>query len=318
MKHSVIFYNNQVHLLLPDKPDRNQVIKQIDNINSLECWETSIPYYIASDKEFYLFRRFVNLIHRNYLETAVSIFYIEIPKNLYDWVKANSFKDLVAQISAYFAFSEMIHDSRNNQKSVLTNNLLPIIKNRIKNKKKEINSTIISSSDLLRYRNLYRRFEMNYWNRTKTILTFKYWKNSEITFNNLPIEPFLTDDSNCKNWSTDKELMNFHISEYLTKKRYKTIFINRFNVEPLGNNSNKNLDRWKEIYEHNLDQESNIYDEDVQIINDVKPLNFEERLECMNCTTTLEFEQQTDLKMSENHALLCNNCYLEKYFEREG
>ncbi len=317
MSQTVIFYNNQIHQILADQPDRNQVIKQIDKINSLEHKQKVIPYYITSEWEFNLFKRFVNLIHKNCLETSEAIFYIELPKNLYDWIKKNSFKDLLAQISAYFAFCEMVYEIRYNRKSILTDNFYPIIKNSIKNKKEEIGSTKISFTDLIRYRNLYRRFRMNYLDRERNILTFKYWKYSEISYNTLPIPPFLTKDSNSENWVIDKDLMNFQITTYFTKKGYKTITKNRFNAPAFAEYTNKNLERWKEIYKYNLDQESNIYGDDIKIINAVKHINFKERLECQLCHNALEFERQTDLRMSENHTLLCNNCYLEEYFEKE-
>lgn len=314
----IIYFNREVHKLLPDQPSREQFYKKLDTIKSVEETKYIIDLLITSDFEFREFKNFVSLIQNNSFNTRLKLFYIEISLADYHWIKLRSFSELFNEVTNYYAFKSIEYNLSNKEHNLLTVEFVGMLKNEIERIKEKIISTEISYSDLKRY---YFIFDKNYQSSYKTELRnflFKYWKYSEITLGALPNKRFL------ESYKTDfynkpREIDKITCKIYHTSKGYINIDSNRFEKKPNNSEfsySNKYLDIWKQVYKDNLTQKDNYREIYYQIIDEVSKPNVREHLICENCFSVLDFEKTTTIKIPEDQVYLCTNCYLERYFER--
>lgn len=317
---SIVFYNSEVHNLLEDKPDKLQLVNKLNLINSLEKWNKYVSYYITSNSEFRKLENLVGLIHHNVLQSDDNVFYVEIPRDIFSWIKNSSFPQIINQISSYFAFLMLEDSLKNKYRTVLVDNFFEIIKLQIHKIKIDISRIKLEYSDLKKYLPIFIESHSvtHHFDRKYVYRLFKYWKYYEKTFGYLPPSHFLsTLKINQKLDYIDQNLYNLKIVEFGSRKGYYNINSNRWQIRPNGfEYSNLYLDLWKDLYRENIKQKSNFFDEEVQIINTSYRYSLKELLQCRNCRTSLEFEVKSEMKIPKNHTLLCSNCYLEEYFEK--
>lgn len=309
---NIFYFNREVHNLLPRTIDRHQLVNRLDQIISVEKWQENVTFYITEKYEFENLQRLYDLIHHNKLIEKQIVFYTEIPELLYRWIKHYSFKDIINQITMYFAYLSLEKDIRHSNSSELINDTYEIIKPRLLEMKLEMKKIVLTSLDKKKFysvtKNLFEPTE-----ELKFIhLRIKYLKYFSENFKDLPPKHLVNYKTEYQNYFSNYDLI---IYNYGSRKGFNNIDNNRWSNPPDGPNyTSEKLNIWKKLYKENIRQEYNFYENFIQVINFSKKPNAKKTLECTICFTYLEFEQQSSLSIPDDHEYICHNCYLNKYF----
>ncbi len=310
---SVLICNNQVESLLPDKPDRLEVLKQIDHIKSLEVQQRQLRIYIHNNDTFNYFKNLFYAVNGREIKDSQPVFYYDIPIILFEWLTKFSLKDLINQIALYLGYLRHVSMS---DKVFYRHFYDSPIYNRINQAYNAIDNSKLIMKDLFEYRYFIKK-HLRHESKEVILNTVKYWKLSEKYLKQLPIDPML-----CLNpikgseWNKIYKDFDFNYKVYLSFKGYKNIRENRFGIISRGSDdeySEKYLDLWKYFYVNKSISK--------KVINNVYGINL---------TSTHYFENDKglcdvcgdsiiglviDFGEVEESKPLCVECYLWEYFE---
>lgn len=316
---TVVLLNNQVEEILPDKPSRDDVLNQLDKINSLWKIKFKISCFMRDESEYEKFLDLFKFIKDKEFSTTNLTFYYEIPKLVYHWFVDYELYEIIDQIAYYIAYQYLYRKIKKFDVSFFENNAPSILWDKVEEKIQEIENTKLERKNILEHRQLYKKFNLGHGNALVTQLTLKYWTLFSEKYKVYPIDPFLYYKSNqsseWKNIFLDN--YDFQLVGYGAYKYYKTIFQNNFQNSPNdyeNGYSNKYLETWKHHYKNELSDKSKI-DYKVAVVSINSKDKYDYLYICSNvgCYNPLRFEKEYFQSIKKEHDYLCDSCFVKKY-----
>ena len=333
---TVLLINKHVENVLEDKPSRQEVLDFVDEIKSLEVTNRNITFAITSKKELDTLRNLWRFIHTSELYVDRDrIFFYELPKPLYDWLKTYKLIEIIDQIMLYNAFLYLSSGNYPKVKehtfSLLKDSLLKNI-DLLKSQhvpfsfiKKTIEDGFISSTIRLEKRHIpLLRFLFVFYKKFKTYPIEPFLQtdpNPFYDFNKQQISQYekskttMNEDkiNNNNEWESFTKGFDFNFIAYGSQKYYTGLKKSRLNNSPGGPDySDKYLKIWKYFYVDDFDILDNIF-ENVKVVSRfAKKTNFS--WICKKCKKNeLDFEyERQEILDQRNMDMYCTECYMKE------
>ncbi|MBZ9627436.1 hypothetical protein LB450_04925 [Psychroflexus sp. CAK1W] len=307
---TVLLINKHVENVLEDQPSRQEVIDYLDNIKRLQVVNHNLTFFIATRSEFDELRKLWRFIHTSELEVDYyRVFIYEIPKVLYDWLKSNSFEEIIDQIVYYKAYLSLFASTEERFKDIH-----PVLLELVYDKYENLLKINLEKIENLKfYKSLIKDVSVNSGMQKESLL--KYIISFFKEYNTLPIPPLMVVRGkriNDANWKQIIAGFDFKIKMYGSFKNYYSLKNSRLNTTRSDDEyTQKHLEKWKYFYKNNYDYLDNIYPEIMMISTSAKKTKYS--WTCEICGWPADFENMKQ-KLHITDQTLCYKCYYEKYF----
>jgi hypothetical protein len=312
-----VFYNLKVHEHLEIDNAEVLLTKDLYKIKGLKKLDEKVAWMICSEFELMTFSNFYDLINNLKLTSGFLHFYHEVPIDLYQWIKNNSFKNILFESHAFLALQLLLYTEKD---EIYEEQLIEKFYIEVHQIKEDLIKEVVTQNDNIKYEKLFECYHLDRLEKKEQINVLKYWKFIEDRLGRLPAEPFRKgyELEKLKSWGLmSGGNLDFHCKAYIVRNQHIKSFTKSRSMTRLDNNYkyyDTHLKTWKELIKgvYHVDEGDFEF-----IIKEYNKLDYKKGLLCKVCGKGLEFERnETELDISLDNDYLCSFCYLEKYCPR--
>lgn len=314
-KDVAVFYNLKVHERLEIDNAEVLLSRDLDKIKALPRTDWKIAWMICSDFELKEFSNFYSLINNLELTSGFIHFYHEVPLKLYQWIKNNTFRDLVFESQAFMALQLLLYSEMD---AMYERQLIKRIYLKVQDLKKTLCEVSINNNDFERFRELFEQHGLKDLEKSQQFNILKYWKLIINGLGRFPAEPFQKgyEFERLEAWGLRKTGgPDFHCKAYVIKTKDKEGF-KKYRTTRRQDGYHyfdTHLKTWKELYEGTYHVDAKDFEFEIKTYN--KP-DYKKQLLCRKCYEELEFERnEIELDIPADNDYLCSGCFIKEYIE---